>query len=153
MNKLSIAITSLCVLLFGVVAAWNADTAGVRANIQTGTQRKPAAALHLADASGKTVALSQYRGKIVLLNFWATECGGCKLEIPWFMELDQAYKSKGLDVIGVSMDVVYENLKDAKEGWSRVLPFVREHKLNYSILMADDSVAKAYNIEAMPAPI
>jgi peroxiredoxin len=150
-NKLSIGILLLGVLLFGLGPAGGAKTAGVRADIQTGAERKPAAALHLADESGKTVTLAQHQGKIVLLNFWATECGGCKLEIPWFMELDQAYKSKGLDVVGVSMDILYEDLKDAKEGWSRVAPFVRERKLKYSILMADNSAAKAYNIEAMPA--
>jgi len=60
----------------------------------------------------------------VLLDFWATDCGGCKLEIPWYMEFDRAYKSKGLAVVGVSMDILYEGLKNAEQGWTKVKPFV-----------------------------
>jgi hypothetical protein len=66
------------------------------------------------------------------------------------MEFDQAYKTKGLAVVGISLDILYENLKDADEGWGRVKPFVREHKLNYPILMGNDPVSKLYDIHAMP---
>ena len=73
------------------------------------------------------------------------------MEIPWFMQFQHAYQSKGLQVVGVSMDILYEELKDAKEGWSRVMPFVQRHKINYPILMGDDRVAKAYDMNALPA--
>jgi peroxiredoxin len=104
----------------------------------------------LKDANGATVRLSNYRGKIVLLDFWATECGGCKLEIPWFIELAREYKDRGLAVIGVSMDILYEDLHDANEGWSRVKPFVAAQRVNYPILMGDDSVTRAYRVESLP---
>jgi thiol-disulfide isomerase/thioredoxin len=87
----------------------------------------------------------------MLLDFWATECGGCKIEIPWFMEIAEAYKVKRLAVVGVSMDVLYEGLKDSSEGWNKVKPFVRDHKVNYPILMGDDLVTKQYDIQALPA--
>lgn len=111
---------------------------------------KPAPDFSLEDGNGAVVKLSQYKGKVVLLDFWATECGGCKIEIPWFMELAKNYRDKGLAVIGVSMDILYEDLRDAKEGWSRVKPFVESHQLKYTILMGDDRVRNKYGIDSLP---
>ncbi|HVY92087.1 MAG TPA: TlpA disulfide reductase family protein [Bryobacteraceae bacterium] len=110
-----------------------------------------APALRLADASRRMMNLAGYRGKVVALNFWATECGGCRKEIPSFIELEGALQSKGLAVVGVSLDTMYENLKGADEAWSRVKPFVQEHKINYPILMGDDAVTQAYSVQSMPA--
>jgi thiol-disulfide isomerase/thioredoxin len=103
------------------------------------------------NAGGKPASISTWRGKVMLLDFWATECGGCKIEIPWFMEIAEAYKVKRLAVVGVSMDVLYDGLKDSSEGWNKVKPFVRDHKVNYPILMGDDLVTKQYDIQALPA--
>jgi len=74
------------------------------AEAQSIKNRKPAADFTLRDANGTAVKLSDYRGKVVLLNFWATWCGPCTLEIPWFIEFEQQYKTQGFAVIGVSMD-------------------------------------------------
>jgi thiol-disulfide isomerase/thioredoxin len=87
-----------------------ADAAGqqnVHAAIVPQTSRQAAPAFGMPDSSGKKVQLSDYRGKVVLLNFWATECGGCKLEVPWFVELESAHKSDSFTVVGVSMDTSY----------------------------------------------
>ena len=127
-----------------------ADTTGVRAVLDPIAQRKAPPAFRLADAAGRSISLSRFRGRVVLLNFWATECGGCKVEIPWFIEFGHTYKSSGFDVVGVSMEIPYENLKDAAEAWSRVTPFVRAHQLNYPIVMGDDAVTKAFRITALP---
>jgi peroxiredoxin len=110
----------------------------------------PAPDFSLKNASGAIVHLSDFKGKIVLLDFWATECGGCKTEIPWFMEFAHVYKARGVTVIGVSMDILYENLRDAAEGWGRVKPFVAAHGVNYPILMGDERVTAAYRIAALP---
>ena len=123
----------------------------VQASLQPPNARKAAPVFKLSDSSGKTVRLSDYRGKIVLLNFWATDCGGCRLEIPWFVDLDSAYKGKGVALIGVSMDISYEDLKNATEAWTKVNPFVRTHQMNYSILMGDEETTKQYDLEALPA--
>jgi thiol-disulfide isomerase/thioredoxin len=85
--------------------------------------------------------LEKYRGKVVLLNFWATWCHGCKLEIPWFMEYQKKYKHSGFTVVGVAMD---------EEGWKLVRPYVKEKKINYPTVVGDDSVAREYGIKEMP---
>ncbi|MBV9764708.1 MAG: TlpA family protein disulfide reductase [Acidobacteriaceae bacterium] len=104
--------------------------------------RKLAPDFSLMDSNGALVKLSEYRGKVVLLNFWATWCGPCQLEIPWFEEFEQQYKSKGFEVIGVSMD---------DDGWPVVKPYIAEHKLNYRVLLGNDSVSQLYGgLEALP---
>jgi peroxiredoxin len=143
-----IALLSIC-CLFAVASA--AEQRTVRAVIVASGSRRPAPAFRLMNASGKPVRSSDYRGNVVLLDFWATECGGCKAEIPGFIDLQREYGNKGLTSIGVSMDILYENLKSADEGWSRVKPFIKDHAVNYAILMGDDAVSKAYDIQAMPA--
>lgn len=105
----------------------------------------------LKGASGYAIRLSDHRGKVVAINFWATDCGGCRREIPSFVKIDETYRSKGLAVVGVSMDISYEGLKNAQQAWSRVKPFVHAHGMHYMILMGDRAVAKAYEIEALPA--
>ncbi len=134
--------------LYGI--GQTAKPSGIRAAIQPANDRPSAAVFHLDDASSHHITLSQYRGKVVLLDFWATTCGGCVTEIPWFIDLEREYSNKGLNVLGVSMDVIYEDLKNAQEGWSRVKPFVQTHGVNYPIVMGDDAVLKSWNIDAFP---
>ena len=141
------------VLIFACssVVARAGEQPGIRATLQPASDRKAAPEFRLLDASGKTVSLSNYAGKVVLLDFWATECGGCKVEIPWFVELHRRQRAHGLAVVGVSMDILYEDLKSAAEGWDRVNPFVRTHGVRYPILMGDDEVTRAFDIRALPA--
>jgi peroxiredoxin len=143
--------TIFILLFFGAAISSVKAQRDVRAQIQPPNERKPAPAFRLMNASGKNVNLSDFHGKVVLLDFWATDCGGCKIEIPWYMEFDRTYKSKGLAVVGVSMDILYEDLKSAEEGWNKVKPFVLDHKIDYPILMGDDDVTKSYSINALPA--
>lgn len=104
--------------------------------------RKPAPDFALKDARGGSVKLSDYRGKVVLLDFWATWCGGCRTEIPWFTEFEQSYKDRGFAVLGVSMD---------EDGWSAVKPFIQERRVNYRILMGSEQIAELYGgLNALP---
>ena len=89
----------------------------------------------LKDATGQTVKLSDYRGKVVLLNFWATWCGPCKIEIPWFMTFQQQYKDRDFAVLGISLD---------EDGWDSVKPYVAKEKINYRIMVGNDEIDKAY---------
>jgi peroxiredoxin len=123
----------------------------VHAALISSANRKPAPAFQLVTDSGGKIRISDYRRKVVLLNFWATECGGCVLEIPSFIEIEKAYKDKGFTAIGVSMDILYESLKDANEAWGRVRPFMAKRGINYTIAMGDDAISKAYALNAYPA--
>ncbi len=112
------------------------------ASAKTIKGRKLAPDFTLKDANGNSVKLSDFHGKVVLLNFWATWCGPCALEIPWFVEFQQQLKSRGLEVVGVSMD---------EEGWSAIKPFIAEHKVNYHVLLGDDSVSQLYGgVDSLP---
>ena len=94
------------------------------------------------DANGSRVKLSDYKGKVVLLNFWATWCGPCKIEIPWFIEFGKAYNSRGFAVLGVALD---------KGGWKAVKPFVTQKGMNYPVVVGNDSVAELYGgIDSLP---
>jgi peroxiredoxin len=104
--------------------------------------RKAAPDFTLTDANGQAVKLSEYRGKVVLLNFWATWCGPCQIEIPWFIEFEQQFKSKGFEVLGVSMD---------EDGWQAIKPYIASHKLNYRVLLGDETVSQLYGgLDALP---
>jgi len=96
----------------------------------------------LQSLDGKTVRLSDYRGKGVLLNFWATWCGPCKIEMPWFVELQKQYGPEGLQILGVAMD-------DASPG--EIAAFAKEMGVNYPVLIGKEAVADAYGgVEGLP---
>jgi peroxiredoxin len=131
-----------CALLFVLAClATAAEPSGVRETLQPADQRKAAPDIALQDSSGKTVSLRDYRGKVVVLDFWATWCHGCKQEIPWFSEFNSKYATQGLSVIGVSMD---------GDGWKVVKPFIETANVPYTILLGDDATGKSYGIESMP---
>lgn len=115
------------------------------------TSRKFAPAFELLTQNGKKMGVSDYRGKVILLSFWATDCGGCVLEIPSFIELEKAYKDKGFTAVGVSMDISYEGLKSANNARDRVTPFMARMGINYPIVMGDETTSKAYELNAYPA--
>ena len=98
-------------------------------------QGKKASDFELKTSEGKTVQLSKLKGKVVLLNFWATWCGPCRAEIPDFLEVYKQYKEKGFEIVGVSLD---------EEGWSVVNPFVQQYKIKYPIVIGSGKLVKEY---------
>jgi cytochrome c biogenesis protein CcmG/thiol:disulfide interchange protein DsbE len=102
--------------------------------------RKAAPELSLKDANGRAINLSDHKGTVVLLDFWATWCTGCKLEIPWFMEFATKYRSKGLTAIGAAVD---------DEGWQTIKPYLAQHPISYPIVLGDmDVVQKTFGLPA-----
>jgi peroxiredoxin len=94
----------------------------------------------LADSAGHPVHLADYRGKVVVLDFWATWCTGCKVEIPWFMEFQKKYGSKGLSTVGVAVD---------DEGWPTVKTYLAEHPITYPVVLGDmDLMEKKFGLPA-----
>ena len=134
-------LTAMAVLLAMVTLALAADEPGFRAVLQPESKRKPAPEINLEDSLGKTATLEQYRGQVVVLDFWATWCHACKQEIPWFAEFHQKYRSKGLVIIGVSLD---------DDGWKVVRPFIETAKVPYRIVLGNNSTATLYGISGMP---
>jgi peroxiredoxin len=108
------------------------------------SSRIPAPDFTLADSTGHPVHLASQKGKVVVLDFWATWCTGCKAEIPWFMEFQKKYQKKGLVTIGAAMDA---------EGWEKVRPYVAEHPFSYPIVAGDDAFAKTFNVVNLPLTI
>lgn len=128
--------------LVGFIAGCSTQPRSVKAAVKPEKERKPAPDFTLKDSNGATVKLSDYKGKVVLLNFWATWCGPCKIEIPWFIDFEQQYKDRGFAVLGVSMD---------DDGWESVKPYIAEAKINYRIVTGNDSVAQLYGgVESLP---
>jgi len=105
---------------------------------------KPAPEVTLKDLEGKDLSLSQYKGKVVLVNFWATWCEPCQVEIPWLIEIPQKYAAKGFTVLGIAMD---------EEGAKVVTPWVSKERfdvngaksqMNYPIVIGNDAAADKF---------
>jgi len=140
--KIPVVIAS-AVVLGGCLLTGCSGTATVRAaSLKPDKDRKDAPEFALKDADGKLVHLSDYRGKVVLLDFWATWCGPCRIEIPWFTEMQKKNKDRGFEVLGVSMD---------DEGWEVVKPFLADLQVNYRVVIGNDATATLYGgVDALP---
>jgi thiol-disulfide isomerase/thioredoxin len=153
MKKVSLILGTVLVL---IVATFYADRATrVKTKIAATTTVKvdtptgpavgtPAPDFTLKDLQGNDVSLSQFKGKVVLIDFWATWCEPCKVEIPWLIELQQKYSAKGFTVLGIAMD---------EEGNRAVAPFVEKERfdvngqkfpMSYPIVIGNDDVANKY---------
>jgi cytochrome c biogenesis protein CcmG/thiol:disulfide interchange protein DsbE len=140
--KIFVVLTvSLAAFFVALQASNAANPPRVRAALQPVKARKPAPDFALRDASGRTATLADYSGKIILLDFWATWCGGCKEEIPWFSEFQRTYGGKDFAVVGVSLD---------DGGWSIVKPLLVHADIPYRIVLGDDPTTQKYGIQSMP---
>jgi peroxiredoxin len=128
------------------VALWQSisSTSRVQADLTPEGSRRLATDFVLDDTDGKPVRLSAYKGRVVLLNFWATWCGGCKTEMPWFVELQKEFGEGGLNAIGVSLD---------EDGYKSVTPYLQEHPVNYAIVVGPQELGRQYGVEAMPVTL
>ncbi len=96
---------------------------------------KPAPDFAVTDLQGNQKTMADYAGKIVILDFWATWCGPCKMEIPHFIKLYDEYRAQGLEIVGVSLDA---------GGAKDVEPFARAKKINYPMLLGNNKIVSDY---------
>ncbi|TYP92138.1 Peroxiredoxin [Fodinibius salinus] len=126
----------------------NTQTAeGQATNTQDSSRKqfKKAPDFTLKTMSGDSFTLSDHKGKVVVLNFWATWCGPCRKEIPDFMELYKELKDEGVLFAGISLD---------EEGWEKVRPYANDMNINYPIMVDDGNVSRKYGpIRAIPTTL
>jgi peroxiredoxin len=134
-------VLALCVLLLALVAPASPRATAV---VAAGPGRQMAPDFSTIDAAGTRVRLSGLKGRVVLLDFWATWCTGCKLEIPWFVEFQEKYRGLGLVSVGVAMD---------DEGWPVVRPFLSEHPIPYPIVLGTHGIGAAFTIQNLPVTL
>jgi peroxiredoxin len=113
---------------------------------------KPAPDFTLEDLNGRKISLASYKGKAVLINFWATWCGPCKLETPWLVDLRNEYASKGFEILGVSTDDIdREDKKAFAEQKKEISSFVQQMRMPYPVLIEGDTLSHPYGgLDAMP---
>jgi thiol-disulfide isomerase/thioredoxin len=123
-------------VLFGTMALW------LNVPSRAEQTRKPAPDWQLSDVNGNPLKLSDFKGKVVVLDFWATWCPPCRAEIPGLVALQKKYADQGLSVIGVSLD---------EQGPAVVKPFMQRFAINYPVVMGNEKILADYGgISAIP---
>jgi cytochrome c biogenesis protein CcmG/thiol:disulfide interchange protein DsbE len=148
MKKIAIIIFTVAVLIGLTIYADRATRLSTKASTVLRAAPdlggKPAPEIKLKDLDGKDVDLADYKGKVVLVNFWATWCDPCRVEIPWLIDMQAKYGAKGFTVLGVAMD---------EEGKSIVAPFVAKQRfdvngqqlpMSYPILIGTDDASDKF---------
>lgn len=138
-KKLKLLVGALCavVLVAGLYLTnryWISPA--VRLQAKSSGDHPLAPGFSLTDISGKPLRLSDYQGKVVMLDFWATWCGPCRIEIPGFIELQKRYGSQGFAVIGISMD-------DSSDSGA-VVDFYNQLKMNYPVAIGNERLGELY---------
>jgi len=149
MKKTLLVIATVLALIAGTYFADKATRVKAKANNTVMKADNPGADLSmpeltLKDLDGKDVSLSEYKGKVILVNFWATWCDPCRVEIPWLIEMQQKYGPRGFVILGIALD---------EEGKSVVAPFVAKERfdvngtkepMSYKILIGNDEAADKF---------
>ena len=143
MKALSAAALFLCT---ATIATGQVSPAPVKASndlISVGS-RVAAPDFKLVDVTGTPLTMAKYRGKVVLLDFWATTCGGCKIELPWYVDFDHTYRDKGLAVIGLDM---YGESADV------IRLFVAKWHMEYPVAIGTDAIGDSFGLKEMPLTV
>jgi thiol-disulfide isomerase/thioredoxin len=143
-RKILLILVATAAVIAGLALAEKHWLAGGKSGGGSSGPLSDAPTVAIKDLAGNDVTLEQFRGKVVLVNFWATWCQPCQIEMPWFIEFQEKYGAQGFTVLGVAMD---------DEGKSVVGPFIekedfdvdgRKMKVNYPILIGNDDIAAKF---------
>ncbi len=130
------------------------DVAGGNMEFMTKLMGKAAPQFALEDMSGRKVSLASYKGKAVLINFWATWCAPCRIETPWLIELRNQYAAQGFEVLGISSegdDAQPSDMAAWDKDKTAIEKFVQEEKVPYPVLMGGDSLSDPYDgLDSLP---
>ncbi len=136
------AFAILAVFAFILISVPSCKDRGKAPALDTGqTAFSPAPEWRLKDLAGREVALSQFKGKVVIVDFWATWCPPCRAEMPFYVNLYKKLADRGLVIVGISLDA---------QGPGVVRKFVDSMGITYPIVMGDEEVTTAYKVELMP---
>jgi len=121
-----------------------AEVTGSNVFLKT-TERQMAPDFTLSDATGQPIKLSDFRGKVVVLNFWATWCVPCRVEVPLLNGFQQTYGNRNVAVLGISLD---------EDGWTSVKPYMEEKSMSYRVMIGTNDVALAYGgLQTIPTTL
>ena len=144
MRSKILALALVACAAFALAGCKARTSPAAKESADTGGAPAPEASMPIPTLDGMQATIDQYKGKVVLVNFWATWCQPCKVEIPWLIEFNQKYGPKGLVILGVAMD---------DEGKKVVEPFVQKQQftvngqqaqMNYQILLGSDKIADKF---------
>jgi peroxiredoxin len=114
------------------------------AELISAKSRKASPDFKLTDIAGKDLKLSDLRGHVVLLDFWAVDCGGCVIEIPWYVEFDKKFRDQGLQVIGIDM---------YGETPTKIKAFMQKRRMRYQVAVGNDDIRKRFHADELPKTI
>ncbi|HTV15425.1 MAG TPA: TlpA disulfide reductase family protein [Acidobacteriaceae bacterium] len=135
----SLSLAVLLVLPAAFAAAHPATAASP--HLVPAAARQSAPSFTLTDVQGKTVSLAQFRGQVVLLDFWAVDCGGCKIEIPWYVQFSHDYRARGLALIGLDM---------YGESPAVIRAFMAKAHMDYPVAVGTDAIGHRFGVTALP---
>ncbi|WP_047491902.1 TlpA family protein disulfide reductase [Terriglobus sp. TAA 43] len=140
MNRFAAHLLS-ALILTTVQGASSAQAPQLKNDFIPADARKAAPDFTITDVYGKQVTLSKYKGHVVLLDFWAVNCGGCKQEIPWYVDFESRYGKSGLSLIGLDM---YGESPDM------VKAFMAQSKMTYPVAIGTDALGERFGLREMP---